>query len=109
MKIRASVATAVTVLVLPVLVAGCGDPGADAPTGQQSQADPETTSAAPAERPTGTTARTISYRCASGREGTLAVDVPDLDRLADRLDRIQPCEYDRGLATFSLSPSPAPR
>ena len=89
-------------------MAGCGDPGAGAPTGQQSRGNSGTTSAAPAEFPTGTTARTISYRCTSGREGTLVVDLPDLSRLADVLDRIQPCEYDHGIATASPATEPAP-
>jgi hypothetical protein len=31
------------------------------------------------------------------------VDVADLDRLADRLNRIQPCEYDQGLSRATLT------
>jgi hypothetical protein len=48
----------------------------------------------------------VSYRCTSGREGTIVVDVPDLGQLADQIDRIQPCEYDHGVARFSVVASP---
>ncbi len=54
-------------------------------------------------RPTGTSARDVSYRCNSGREGTITVDVPDLRRLADRLNRIQLCEYDHRLSRVTLT------
>ena len=50
-----------------------------------------------------TTARHVSYRCYSGREGTIAVDVPDLGDLADRLNGIQPCEYDQGVSRANLT------
>lgn len=103
MRLAAPLATAITVLVLPVLITGCGEAGGAAPIGQQTQEDIQTKSAAPAERPTGTTARDVTYRCSSGREGTIVVDVPDLDRLADRLNRIQPCEYDQGLSRATLT------
>ncbi len=53
-------------------------------------------------RPTGTTARTVAYRCTSGREGTLTVDVPYLPDLAERINRIEPCEYDHGLSGATL-------
>ena len=53
-------------------------------------------------RPTGATARTVTYRCVSGRKGTLAVDVPDLSDLSTLLNRIQPCEYDHGLSDATL-------
>jgi hypothetical protein len=46
--------------------------------------------------PDGASAREVTYRCASGRSATIVVDVPDLEDLADTLNRIQPCEYDRG-------------
>jgi hypothetical protein len=44
----------------------------------------------------------VAYRCSSGRDGTLTVDVPDLSDLAAQLNRIQPCEYDRGLSDATL-------
>lgn len=103
MKLAASLSTAITILVLPVLMAGCGDAGTAAPTGQQTRADDVAGTAEQAVRPTGTTARTITYRCSGGREGTIVVDVPDLDRLADRLNRMQPCEYDQGLSHATLT------
>jgi len=53
--------------------------------------------------PTETTARNISYRCNSGRAGTIAVDVPDLGSLAHRLNRIQPCEYDKGVSRATVT------
>jgi hypothetical protein len=102
MKLGASLTSAVTVLVLPVLT-GCGNAGAAAPIARQTQADIEDTSAAPAVPPTGTTARNVSYRCSSGREGTIVVDIPDLGRLADRLNRIRPCEYDQGVSQATLT------
>jgi hypothetical protein len=46
--------------------------------------------------PEGAAAREVTYRCASGRSATIVVDVPDPEDLADILNRIQPCEYDRG-------------
>jgi hypothetical protein len=53
--------------------------------------------------PTRTAARNISYRCNSGRAGTIAVDVPDLGNLANRLNRIQPCEYDKGVSRATVT------
>ena len=105
MKLAGSLSTAITVIVLPVLMTGCGDAGAAAPIGRQTQADIETKPAAPVVRPTGPTARDVTYRCSSGREGTIAVDVPDLDRLADQLNEIQTCEYDQGLSRATLTGS----
>ena len=46
--------------------------------------------------PVGPTSYPIDYRCRSGREATVTVDVPDLRDLARRLNGIQLCEYDRG-------------
>ena len=103
MRIRASLRTVVIVLVVPVLVTACGDGGAQQPGGRQGQRDVERESAAPAVQPSGATARAVSYRCRSGREGTLVVDVPDLGILAARLDRVQPCEYDQGLSRATLT------
>ena len=103
MKLAASLSTAIAVFVLPFLIGGCGDARDAAPAGPQTQADVQTESAAPAEPPTGTTARDVTYRCESGREGSIVVDVPDLTGLADRLDRIQPCEYDQGVASATLT------
>jgi hypothetical protein len=53
--------------------------------------------------PTETTARNIYYRCNSGRAGTIAVDLPDLGNLAHRLNRIQPCEYDKGVSRAAVT------
>ena len=50
-----------------------------------------------------TTARSISYRCNSGRAGTIAVDVPDLGELAHRLNQVQPCEYDKGVSRATVT------
>jgi hypothetical protein len=93
-------------LVVPMLLAGCGDTGPATPGGQQSEASAPTQTAVPATDPTGSGARLVSYRCTSGREGTIVVDVPDLGQLADQIDRIQPCEYDDGVARFSVVASP---
>jgi len=53
--------------------------------------------------PTETTTRNISYRCNSGRAGTIAVDIPDLGNLAHRLNRIRPCEYDKGVSHATVT------
>ena len=55
--------------------------------------------------PDGASAREVTYRCTSGRSATIVVDVPDLDDLADTLNRIQPCEYDRGFDRGTVPPS----
>lgn len=81
-------------LLLPLLISGCGQPDGD---GSVAGADgSRSRSAAPALAPEGPTSRTVAYRCTSGREETIAVDVPDVRDLARTLNRIQPCEYDRG-------------
>jgi hypothetical protein len=103
MKLAASLSAAITILVLPVLTTGCGVAGAPASIGRQSPAHIEAKSSAPAVPPGGTAARDVSYRCHDGREGTMVVNIPDLDRLADQLNRIQPCEYDHGLSRASLT------
>ena len=103
MKLAASLSTAVAALVLPVLITGCGDAGGTAPIGRQTPAEVQTRFEAPAVPPTEMSGRDVTYRCSSGREGTLVVDVPDLDRVADRLNRIQPCEYDNGLSGATLT------
>jgi hypothetical protein len=102
MKPAASLSTAIAGLVLPVLLAACGGAGAAA-TGPRTSATVQPRSAAPAQRPNGTTAREVSYRCNSGREGTITVDVPDLDLMADRLNGTQPCEYDQGLSRATVT------
>jgi hypothetical protein len=102
MNIARSVAAATSALVLAGLLAGCGDADASAPSGPPAAAASPSQADTPALPPTGTTARTVSYRCVSGRAGTLAVDVPDLGDLTDRLNRIRPCEYDHGLERVTL-------
>jgi hypothetical protein len=101
MKPAASLSTAIAVLVLPVLLTACG--GAGAAVAERTPAAVQPTSAAPAERPSGTTARDVTYRCTGGRTGTIVVDVLDLGLLADRLNRIQPCEYDQGLSRATVT------
>ncbi len=82
-------------LCLPLLLAGCGQSDQAGSTPEPAT-DATAQSAAPAIPPEGSTARTISYRCTSGRQATIEVDVPDLRDLAATLNKIQPCEYDRG-------------
>lgn len=98
-------ATASFLLVVPLLLTGCGGTDPAAPGGRQGEAAALSPSAVPASTPSGPGARLVSYRCTSGREGTIVVDVPDLDRLADQLDRIQPCEYDQGVARATVAAS----
>ena len=88
--------SALSVLSVALLIAGCegSEPSASGDAG--SDPDGGTRSAAPAMPPGGASAREVTYRCASGRSATIVVDVPDLEDLADTLNRIQPCEYDRG-------------
>jgi len=102
MRLAEFLSTAASVLVVPLLLVGCGDTEPAAPTGRQSASPAQTGSAAPAMPPTGTSARTVSYRCSSGREATIVVDVPDLGQLADTINSIQPCEYDGGLMRYRL-------
>ena len=88
-------------LGLSLVLAGCGS--AEGAGSTPAAGGPAATSAAPALEPEGPTARTIDYRCASGRRATLTVDVPDLRDLADTLDRIQPCEDDQGFESGTLT------
>jgi hypothetical protein len=85
-----------SVLSVALLVAGCGGSELRASGNPGSDPDGGTRSAAPAMAPEGAAAREVTYRCASGRSATIVVDVPDPADLADILNRIQPCEYDRG-------------
>ena len=87
-------AVACFVLCLPLLSAGCGQSDQEA-SGAQS-AEVTAGSAAPAVAPEGSTSYTVGYRCRSGREAAITVDVSQLRDLAATLNRIQPCEYDRG-------------
>ncbi len=104
MKLTEWLALASPILVLTLLLTGCGDTGAAAaPIGGQTHNPTAAHSALPAIRPNGTTARDVSYRCNSGREGTIVVDVPALSHLADKLNRIQPCEYDRGVSRATVT------
>jgi hypothetical protein len=103
MRVTAWLSTASSILVLPLLLTGCGETGAAAPIERQTQATTETQSPEPAIRPNGTTAHDVSYRCNSSREGTIVVDVPNLSDLADTLNRIQPCEYDRGVSLATVT------
>ena len=93
-------------LVVPLLLTGCGATEPAAPGGRQGEAAAQTPSAVPAVPPTNPGARVVAYRCASGREGTIVVDVPDLARLAEQINRIQPCEYDDGVASATVVASP---
>jgi hypothetical protein len=102
MKQTRSAAAAASALVLALLLTGCGDAGASSPGLRQTPAATGTAPAVAALRPTGTAARDVSYRCTSGRDGTIVVEVPDLGDLTDRLDRMQPCEYDEGMARATL-------
>jgi len=103
MNLAESATVAISVLVFPLMLTGCGDDGAAPPIGRPTQAAPGSQSKAAAMPPTETTARTISYRCNSGRAGTIAVDVPDLGNLAHGLNRIQPCEYDKGVSRATVT------
>ena len=103
MNLAESATVAISVLVLPLMLTGCGDDRAAAPIGQPTQAAPGSQSAAAAMPPTEITARHVSYRCNSGREGAIAIDIPDLGDLADRLNGIQPCEYDQGVSRATLT------
>ena len=87
---------------LLLVLAGCGTSdgtGAVEPSRLPASAD------APALPPDGSSAVTVSYRCVSGREGTLTLDLSDGRDLAETLDRVQPCEYDDGIRSYS-TPSP---
>jgi hypothetical protein len=84
------------------VLAGCGSTDG-AGSSSPETGGPTATSAAPAQEPGGPTARTIDYQCASGRQATLTVDVPDLRDLADTLDRIQPCEDDQGFESGTVT------
>lgn len=103
MNLAESATVAISVLVFPLMLTGCGDDGAAAPLGRPTQAAPKSQSDAAALPPTATTARSISYRCNSGRAGTIAVDVPDLGELAHRLNQVQPCEYDKGVSRATVT------
>ena len=103
-------AVASLALCLPLLLAGCG-PSDQAGSTPEPATDATAKSAAPALAPEGSTARTISYRCMSGRQATIEVDVSDLQDLAETLNRIQPCEYDsgfdRGTVTVTCDSGPS--
>ena len=90
-------------LVVLLLLAGCGEPGAADAAAGPARATTGARAPETAASPAGSTARLVTYRCRSGRDGTLAVDVPDLRDLAGRLNRIQPCEYDRGVARATVT------
>jgi hypothetical protein len=99
---NALTALASLALGLGLGLAGCGS--ADGAGSAPEAGGPAATSAAaPALGPDGPTARTIGYRCTSGRRATLIVDVPDLRDLADKLDRIQPCEDDQGFESGTVT------
>ena len=102
MRLAHWLSTASSGLAVALLLTGCGDLGAPPSRVPAGHAATETRTEAAAIRPTGPTERSVSYRCLSGREDTIAVDVPDVGHLADILDRIQPCEYDQGLSRATL-------
>ena len=92
-----------SLLVCMVLLTACGGSGSAAPGEPALDPGHRTRSAAPATAPEGPTAREVSYRCASGRSATVVVDVPDLTDLADVLNRIDPCEYDGGFQSGTVT------
>ena len=57
----------------------------------------------PASRPGGASAQVVHYQCVSGREGTIAVNLPDPRSLPQAFNPINACEYDRGLASVRLT------
>ena len=84
-----------------LLVAACGasEPGVSgAPEPAASGA-----ATAPAAAPEGQTAREVAYRCGSGRAATVVVAVPDPADLAGVLNQIDPCEYDGGFRSGTVS------
>jgi hypothetical protein len=88
-----------------VVLTACAGAGPAAPSASGESAtspgDP-TRSASAAAAPDGATAREVTYRCASGRQATLVVDVPDPADLAAVLNRIEPCEYDGGFRSGTV-------
>ena len=85
-----------------LLVAACGssEPGA---SGASEPAGSGAAAAESAAAPEGPTAREVAYRCASGRAATVVVAVPDPADLAVVLNRIDPCEYDGGFRSGTVS------
>jgi hypothetical protein len=67
-----------------------------------STAAPPARAPEPALRPTGPTARDVTYRCRDGTHGTLLVSVPDARRLAETINPIDLCELDQGLTEIEL-------
>lgn len=65
----------------------------------------ETGDASPALQPSGASAQTLRYSCKSGRSDTIIVTLPDPRRLAEVLNPINVCEFDRGLLDVSLGVS----
>src|SRR3954453_13247386 len=61
-----------------------------------------TSDASPAIRPSGASARAVHYHCRSGGRGTISVSLPNPRRLAQVLNAIDVCEFDRGLADVVL-------
>lgn len=102
MNLARSVAAATSAVVLAALLTGCGDVGTSAPSTAPARTGTVTALPEAAVRPSGTTARTVAYRCTSGRDGTLTVDLRDLRDLSERINRIEPCEYDHGVSHATL-------
>jgi hypothetical protein len=102
MKLARTVAAATSAFVVAGLLAGCGDVGASAPSSGPARPGTATSPADAAVRPTGATARAVAYRCTSGRDGNLTVDVPDLADLAETVNRLQACEHDHGVSHATL-------
>ena len=75
------------VLVLAVVgLAACESAG---PAGSPEAAIP----------PSGPSAQTVEYVCADG-DGSILVDIPDLERIGDVLNPIDVCEFDGGVETI---------
>lgn len=84
---------AVPVTLLVSSVAGCGGSG-----GVTSGSQPSVS----AQPPSGPNARTVSYSCADNTTGTIAIDVPSSDQLADVVNAVNVCEFNGGLVDISV-------
>jgi hypothetical protein len=103
MRVAEASTSAIMVFVVALLIAGCGEAGVAESPGRSTPAAGETSAVYEAVHPTGSAARTVAYRCRSGREGTLVLEVADLRNLADAVNGTMPCEYDDGVAVASFT------
>src|SRR4051812_31229720 len=88
--LRSALATGLA-LTSVVAFVGCGGSSAS-----------RTRDAGPAIRPGGASADAVHYRCRSGRQGTITVNLPDPRSVAQVLNPIDVCEFDSGLADVVL-------